>query len=68
MSFEYVHTVTANPGDLISLTSEAVASVVGQEGDRDAITMHGVLTVAVLLPDGGAPTVLHSWWSTTAAP
>jgi hypothetical protein len=68
IGFEYVHTVTAHPDETISLTNEAVAAVVGQTGSLDAITMHGVLSVAVLLPDDGPSTVLDAWYSTTTAP
>ncbi|MGY4645758.1 hypothetical protein [Cellulomonas sp. URHB0016] len=68
IAYEYVDTVSANADETIRLTDEAVAGVVGQVGDLDAITTHGVLAVAVMLPDGGPPKVLNSWHSTTATP
>jgi len=66
ISFDYEKTVTASPGKTLHLEDEALAEVIGQQGDLEDVTAFGVLMVAVMLPDDGPPTVLGAWASTTA--
>lgn len=61
ITFDYQYNAYPSAGSSIHYTDAAFAQATGQVGERQSLTNRSVVTVALSIPDDGAPVALNTW-------